>query len=181
MPQPINDKGVLTRRDALGTLAAITGAVTLASLPGKWETPLVQVGALPIHAQGSASILTKIDDRFVSSTICDGYLQWYAEINYNLLAAGEALHFEIEFSGGTGGNAVLLFIEGDRDTLIGELGLTFCFDFGTHDRATLELWGTHARGFETNHLTYHLTRPGTVAEPDEYESTLERITGSREF
>ena len=62
MPQPIKDKGVFTRRAAMKILAAVTGAVTLASLPGKWETPLVQVGALPAHAQcsiipGTASIL----------------------------------------------------------------------------------------------------------------------------
>jgi hypothetical protein len=44
------DKPVLSRRDALKTLAALTGAVTLASLPGEWETPIVQVGALPAHA-----------------------------------------------------------------------------------------------------------------------------------
>jgi hypothetical protein len=53
MPQPNKNKGVLTRRDALKTLAAVTGAVTLAGLPGQWETPLVQVGALPAHAQCS--------------------------------------------------------------------------------------------------------------------------------
>jgi hypothetical protein len=167
MPPSIKDKGVFTRRDALKTLAAITGGMTLACLPRSWETPVVQVGALPIHAQGSAGNLAKIDDRFVPSTICDDYFQWYAEIHYNLLAIGEALHFEVEFSGGSGGIATLLFIDGDRDTLIGELGLTFCLDFGTHDRAILELWGTDVRGFETNHLTYHLTWPEPVSEPDE--------------
>ena len=48
-----NKKNILTRRDALKTLAAITGAATLASLPGRWQTPVVQVGALPAHAQCS--------------------------------------------------------------------------------------------------------------------------------
>jgi hypothetical protein len=47
------EKQTLSRRDALKTLAAITGAVTLASLPSKWQTPVVQVGALPAHAQCS--------------------------------------------------------------------------------------------------------------------------------
>ncbi|NJN95927.1 MAG: twin-arginine translocation signal domain-containing protein [Anaerolineales bacterium] len=48
-------KSTLTRRDALKTLAAITGAVTLSSLPNQWEKPLVEVGALPAHAQTSVT------------------------------------------------------------------------------------------------------------------------------
>jgi len=46
----------LTRRDALKTLAAVTGAVALASAPGRWETPVIEVGALPAHAQASAGV-----------------------------------------------------------------------------------------------------------------------------
>jgi hypothetical protein len=49
------EKHTLTRREALKTLAAITGAVSLASLPNKWESPLVEVGALPAHAQSSTT------------------------------------------------------------------------------------------------------------------------------
>lgn len=57
------NKTVLPRRHALKILAAITGAATLASLPNSWETPLVQVGALPVHAQcsiipGTASLVS---------------------------------------------------------------------------------------------------------------------------
>ncbi len=49
------EKHTLSRREALKTLAAITGAVSLASLPNKWESPLVEVGALPAHAQSSTT------------------------------------------------------------------------------------------------------------------------------
>ena len=49
------EKHTLTRREALKTLAAITGAVSLASLPNNWESPLVEVGALPAHAQSSTT------------------------------------------------------------------------------------------------------------------------------
>ncbi len=48
-------KRVLSRRDALKTLAALSGAVALSSLPNKWNTPLVEVGALPAHAQCTPS------------------------------------------------------------------------------------------------------------------------------
>ncbi len=46
-------KPVLTRRDALKTLAAMTGAIALSNLPNKWEKPVVAVGALPAHAAAS--------------------------------------------------------------------------------------------------------------------------------
>jgi hypothetical protein len=41
---------VLSRRAALKALAAATGAVAISSLPSKWETPVIEVGALPAHA-----------------------------------------------------------------------------------------------------------------------------------
>lgn len=53
-------KSTLTRRDALKTLAAITGAVTLASLPNQWEEPIIEVGALPAHAQTSATAAVRV-------------------------------------------------------------------------------------------------------------------------
>ena len=46
-------KRPLSRRDALKLLAGITGAVAISSLPNKWSTPLVDVGALPAFAQCS--------------------------------------------------------------------------------------------------------------------------------
>jgi len=52
MPQNKN----LSRRDALKTLVAATGAVALTSLPSQWTKPVVEVGALPAHAQGSFTI-----------------------------------------------------------------------------------------------------------------------------
>ena len=49
------EKQTLNRRQALKTLAALTGAVSLAALPNNWEAPVVEVGALPAHAQNSAT------------------------------------------------------------------------------------------------------------------------------
>lgn len=43
----------LSRRDLLKMLAAATGAATISTLPNKWVTPIVGIGALPAHAQGS--------------------------------------------------------------------------------------------------------------------------------
>jgi len=58
-------KPTLTRRDALKTLAAITGAVALANLPNRWEKPVVAVGALPAHAAasvGTGNIMVELTD-----------------------------------------------------------------------------------------------------------------------
>jgi len=43
----------LSRRDLLKMLAASAGAAALATVPNKWVTPIVEIGALPAHAQGS--------------------------------------------------------------------------------------------------------------------------------
>lgn len=43
----------LSRREALKTLAALTGAATLATLPDQWSTPVIETGVLPAHAQTS--------------------------------------------------------------------------------------------------------------------------------
>jgi hypothetical protein len=44
----------LNRREALKALAAAGGALAAtAFLPGKWAKPLVEIGVLPAHAQGS--------------------------------------------------------------------------------------------------------------------------------
>lgn len=44
------NKPVLSRREALKALTAVTGAVALSHLPPTWETPLVEIGMLPAHA-----------------------------------------------------------------------------------------------------------------------------------
>ncbi len=50
-PQESQSNG-LTRRDALKALAVATGAAVLSFVPNKWSTPVVDVGMLPVHAQG---------------------------------------------------------------------------------------------------------------------------------
>lgn len=54
MNSPNSKRSNLSRRDALKTLAAAAGAASLSMLPERWQPPLVEVGALPAHAQTSA-------------------------------------------------------------------------------------------------------------------------------
>lgn len=43
----------LSRRELLKVLAVATGAAAISTIPSKWKTPIVEIGALPAHAQGS--------------------------------------------------------------------------------------------------------------------------------
>ncbi len=43
----------ITRRELLKALLAASGAAALSTVPNQWKTPVVEVGALPAHAQGS--------------------------------------------------------------------------------------------------------------------------------
>ncbi len=45
----------MNRRQFLKALAVATGVAALSTLPSKWKTPVVEVGALPAHAQVSSS------------------------------------------------------------------------------------------------------------------------------
>ncbi len=61
-PDKKNDQ--LSRRQALKTIAALTGAVTLSTLPGKWSSPVLKAGALPVHAQTSPNTLVISNFRY---------------------------------------------------------------------------------------------------------------------
>lgn len=77
-PTPAGQTPSLSRRKLLQALAATGGAVITASLlPGKWTTPMVEVGYLPAHAQGTPSRLptleiTNLDRRVVDLNGCGG-------------------------------------------------------------------------------------------------------------
>lgn len=50
-------KNLLTRRQALKTIVAATGAVAASSfVPEKWVKPLVKTGVVPAHAQASVDL-----------------------------------------------------------------------------------------------------------------------------
>jgi len=62
------EKKILSRREALKAVAAVTGVAVLSSVRNEWETPLVQVGALPAHAQGSRQRATGLDNTVESQS-----------------------------------------------------------------------------------------------------------------
>lgn len=63
MNDPKKDDGhVISRRNALKAIVATGGATALATVPAKWESPLVNVGALPAYAQVSPNQYTFTND-----------------------------------------------------------------------------------------------------------------------
>jgi len=69
----MNEKKTINRRQALKTLVAVTGAVSLASLPA-WEKPVIEVGALPAHAQNSANATIQVSNSSGSDVSITVYL-----------------------------------------------------------------------------------------------------------
>jgi hypothetical protein len=53
----------LSRRQALKVIAAAVGVTSLNSLPARWQAPVIEVGALPAHAQSSAAVYQVVSVR----------------------------------------------------------------------------------------------------------------------
>ena len=155
----------LSRRDALKTLTALGGATALSSLPNNWETPLVEVGALPAHAQVSGAQIAKIEDVLVVGEEEEELFVWLFLISHNVPAGlafdeDELVNMEAHFafSGGSGGAAILMgagILDGDEFSGV-TMGIVF-LDFGTHTHLTITLWLIDQNGKPTNRLTYSLT------------------------
>ena len=56
MNTPKKTENTVSRRQALKTIAAVTGAATISQLPNKWASPVLTSGVLPAHAQTSPPI-----------------------------------------------------------------------------------------------------------------------------
>jgi hypothetical protein len=162
MPNIDRNKAILSRRDALKTLTAITGAVTLSSLPNQWETPLVEVGALPAHAQVSSLGIAKIEDFLVGGEDeQEGLFIWAVLISHNIpagIAVDEdgLVDMEIRFTFSGGDGEVLLGLAGllDGDEYVGTTLGIFVLGLETDTVVEVELWLIDQNGRPTNHLTY---------------------------
>ena len=143
-----NKRTSLTRRDALKTLVAITGAATLASLPARWQTPLVQVGSLPVHAQGSAGVLNLIE-QLEAEGECPGDLLWVGIFGFNAPAGIELMWVEWEFTD-TGDIQPDYFYIVEGDEFGGTLDWRLCIDFDASDSVQMWFYFEDQRGFISN-------------------------------
>lgn len=86
----------VTRREVLKAMAAVTGAAALAGLPSKWKKPVVQVGALPAHAQGTIPT-ANLDIIRTSGRCINQFNQWDVYFVYDI--PGGAKSFELIVEG----------------------------------------------------------------------------------
>jgi len=156
----------LSRRQALKTLAVATGVMTLSNLPEQWQSPLVELGHLPAHAQGSPTNAELIIyDLSISDAqgVCDpgtgdpGDL-FAATFRYRDETSGSVLP-DISRA-----RAVYTFDDGrshtDEVTLDsinitgdgkeGKIVVPLCVGFGSADRATVALTITNNQGTRSN-------------------------------
>jgi hypothetical protein len=96
------NKPKISRRDAIKLIAA-AGAVSLAALPDKWSSPLLQFGALPAHAQTSVPIYTFVCPPSPTETIpvLDGSFEGTSTVQISPVAAGVSLTYSISTSAGS--------------------------------------------------------------------------------
>jgi hypothetical protein len=90
------EQNAISRREVLKAMAAVTGAAALAGLPSKWKKPVVQVGALPAHAQGTSPTggVTITD---ASGECVNQFNQW--DLYFDYVIPGGAVSFELSIVG----------------------------------------------------------------------------------
>ena len=79
---------VLSRREALKVLAAVSGAAALTNLPQSWSTPLIEVGVIPAHAQGASGprpILSNVTGRWVAAEPSGRSVTWVSNCSVTVM------------------------------------------------------------------------------------------------
>lgn len=94
------DKGqkIISRRDAMKVLAAAAGATALANLPRKWDTPDLEIGVLPAHAQTSPGLyMLVVGQSDLNANFCFSLVSTAV---ISPVATGIPLHYAIALSPG---------------------------------------------------------------------------------
>jgi hypothetical protein len=156
------NKKTLSRREALKIIAASSGAVALAAMP-QWQTPLVEIGALPAHAQGSAGTIQFLDGEFFADECGVGTFTDEQYFSYNVPAGVDYCEWIIWFS-----EAAADLIEEPESEPLDELEavIYYCADFAG-GYSVLEYWLVDVNGMSTNHLVI-------TADPYMTVTSLER-------
>ncbi|HYN89883.1 MAG TPA: twin-arginine translocation signal domain-containing protein [Ardenticatenaceae bacterium] len=172
MSESQNDKGSVSRREALKTVAAITGAATLASLPGKWETPVIEVGALPAFAQATPTV--RISGIAASAPVGPCNVGGLAGTAYTItfsyedpgaaVVPGAILRAIFQFvpSGESStAEAPLQATNISGSASAGTITIPVCIAFGPSTSVNLTVTLVVAGGRTSNALTVSIANPGT--------------------
>ncbi|MCB0197386.1 MAG: hypothetical protein KDJ65_35895 [Anaerolineae bacterium] len=178
-------KQPISRREALKSLAAVTGAVTLAVLPSKWETPVIEAGVLPAHAQSSATptpvsapsptlVISNLAVTFTGLNNCTlppvlgGGTGSSNDLSFNYsdsssrVTTGSTIRFGTDFNTSIPSsidiNNSLVSVSGNASS--GTITLTpLCIRFATANSATAEIQLVNADGIESNRIQITIPRP----------------------
>lgn len=171
--QPVEKKDGVSRRDALKVLAATAGAVTLSILPDQWEKPVIEVGALPVHAQGSptgqvtisnlAITFTGLNDcTILGLTGSSNDLSFDYEDSSGRIVSGAVVRFGTDFDTNLPSNIdidnPIVDVSGDASS--GTITLTpLCAAFGSSNSLSVEVQLVNADGDIGNRLQITVPRP----------------------
>lgn len=170
----------VSRREALKNLAAITGAVSLAILPHRWEKPIIEVGVLPVHAQGSpvsqptaipiTVAISNLSKNFTGLNDCttpagtgsSNNLSFDYTDPSNRVTSGSVIRFGSNFDtdvpSSIGINDSLISVSGNASS--GTIILSpICTRFGSENSITNEVQLVNADGIESNKLQITVPKP----------------------
>ena len=176
-PDNQNSKQPLTRRAALKALAAITGSVTLAQLPPTWQTPVVEVGVLPAHAQTSQGqpIISNLSETFAGTNNCtltDGKTGSSSVVTFTYndplgkIGPGTILQETATFSpAGTVTTATITTLSISGDGHNGTISRTACTRFEGNSSLILNVVIVSPDGRRSNPATITVTAPPGAQGP----------------
>jgi hypothetical protein len=171
--QPVDEKNEVSRRDALKVLAAAAGAATLSTLPSQWEKPVIEVGVLPVHAQGSPATVVTISNLAITFTGLNdctilGLTGSSNDLSFDYddpsgrVTSGSVVRFGTDFDTNLPSNIDINdpIVDVSGNTSSGTITLTpLCAAFGNSSSLTVEVQLVNSDGVASNRLQITVPRP----------------------
>lgn len=172
-----DEKRTLSRRDALKTLVAATGAIALTNLPEQWDTPVIEAGVIPAHAQASAapigtlaiSNLTEVFTGVNDCTTSQGAGSTsIVTMNYNDPSGGVVNGTVVNevftlLPSGSGGSGTFTSLTITGDGFTGTISYEPCTTFGGNTSIQIDVSITTPDGRTSNTITTAADAPPGAA------------------
>ncbi|MDM8530157.1 hypothetical protein QUF63_03235 [Anaerolineales bacterium HSG25] len=166
-----DQNNIVSRRRILQNLSALSGGlIATTMLPGQWIKPIIEVGQLPAHAQGSTAVFTisQLNRIVIDINGCDGpngakgttYEITFNYANRNGMADNMTISQETEFAP-SGRRSVFEVKQFTRtgDGYQGKISYSVCTGFGTDMSVTTIITVRDVDGTTSNQLTLTQDKP----------------------